>query len=96
MKREELLKEAIKITKGARQTNYGTPEDNFKRIADLWSVYLGRSITPSDVAVMMILMRTARLMNDCKHMDSWVDIAGYAACGGEIVTSSHQPRRGDQ
>ena len=95
MNRKELLEIATNIVMGARQENYGSPESNFQRIADLWSVYLGRSITPSDVAVMMILMKTARLMNDCKHMDSWVDIAGYAACGGEIVTSSHQPRRGD-
>lgn len=84
MKREKLLKEALKIVKGARQKNYGTPEDNFKRIADLWTVYTGIEITPGDVAVMMILMKAARLMNDPSHMDSWVDIAGYAACGGEI------------
>ena len=84
MNKKELLETATNIVMGARQENYGTPESNFQRIADLWSVYLGRSITSSDVAVMMILMKTARLMNDCKHMDSWVDIAGYAACGGEI------------
>ena len=84
MNRQKLLETAAKIVKGDRQKNYGTPEDNFKRIADLWSVYLGRSITPSDVAAMMILMKVARIMHDPSHMDSWVDIAGYAACGGEI------------
>lgn len=84
MKREKLLKEALKIVKGARQKNYGTPEDNFQRIANFWTDYTGIEITPGDVAVMMILMKAARLMNDPSHMDSWVDIAGYAACGGEI------------
>lgn len=30
------------------------------------------------------LLKIARLANNPEHMDSWVDLAGYAACGGEI------------
>jgi len=85
MKREELLKTAAKIVKGARQEHYGTPEDNFSRIAALWQVYLDRPVKANDVAVMMVLMKVARLMSDPKHDDSWLDIAGYAACGSEIM-----------
>ena len=36
-----------------------------------------------DVAVMMILLKIARVASS-KKSDNWVDIAGYAACGGEI------------
>ena len=84
MNRQELLDTAAKITKGAREKNYGSPEDNFGRIAELWSTYLGWDVSASDVAAMMVLMKVARIAHDPKHIDSWVDIAGYAACGGEI------------
>jgi hypothetical protein len=32
----------------------------------------------------MIGLKLARLTNDMKQDDTWVDIAGYAALGGEI------------
>ena len=83
MLRRELLEKAIEITEGARQQHYGSPEDNFGNIANLWSVYLGKPLSKTDVAVMMILMKTARLMSDPTHDDSWIDIAGYAACGSQ-------------
>lgn len=92
MKRKELLEQAAKITNGERQEHYGTPEDNFATIAALWNVYIRArdSITTKnylahDVAAMMILLKIARIASDPKHLDSWIDIAGYASCGGEIV-----------
>lgn len=86
-----LLDEATKIVTGARRQSYGTPEDNFACIADLWNMYLNRRadtvdkrdymvLVPTDVAVMMILMKCARLAETPTHHDSAVDIAGYAAC----------------
>lgn len=96
MKRKELLDTAAKITNGERQEHYGTPEDNFATIAAFWNAYIERAITArqdkciglnsADVAAMMILLKVARLGADIKHSDSWIDIAGYASCGGEIVS----------
>ena len=35
---------------------------------------------------MMVLMKTARIKaSQGRDKDSWIDIAGYAACGGELV-----------
>lgn len=85
MNRTELLNKALEIVNGARQENYGSPEQNFARIAAFWTLYLQRHITPADVAIMMILMKTARLQNNVKHEDSWIDIAGYAANGVEVA-----------
>lgn len=81
--RRTLLDEAAEIVTKDRNTTYGEPEDTFSRIAGLWSSYLrGRNpITATDVANMMILMKVARLSTNPGHRDSWVDIAGYAACG---------------
>lgn len=86
MNRSECLDKAKEIVNGARQENYGSPEENFARIAAFWTLYLQRHITPSDVASMMCLMKLARIQNNPKHEDSWVDICGYAANGVEINT----------
>lgn len=93
----DILDEA-KATVAGRGKSYGTPEDNFGRIALLWNTHLvnsglfehavlhhGTGIEASDVAIMMALMKIARLENDPNHHDSWIDIAGYAACGGELA-----------
>jgi len=60
----------------------GDDDANFQDIADLWSVFLGRPTTRQEVAVCMVLVKSARLMKSNKE-DSWVDICGYAALGGE-------------
>lgn len=86
----ELLMEALKIVQGARRQAYGTPEDNFQVIADLWNAIIRKKISvdrqtirlePTDVACMMVLVKIARLAETPEHRDSWVDTAGYAACG---------------
>ena len=86
MKRTEILKMACQIVDGERPDVYGQPEDNFGKIAALWGVYLNTLITPGDVAAMMILLKTARISSGTAVSDNWIDIAGYAACGGEIQT----------
>jgi Domain of unknown function (DUF6378) len=93
MNRAECLKTAGDAVI-ARGTRYGTPEDNFERIARRWSSHLinagiiapGQSLSAHNVAIMMCDLKLARLENDETHEDSWVDIAGYAACGAEITT----------
>jgi len=62
-----------------RQVSYGTPEDNFTQIAELWSAYLGTPIRPEDVGAMMILLKLARERHQHKR-DNLVDVAGYAEC----------------
>lgn len=85
--REKILAEAQKCVCGQREQDYGTPEQSFETIGRLWGAFLfgDRFITPHTVAVMMALMKIARIGANPGHMDSWVDLAGYAACGGEIA-----------
>ena len=73
---------------GHREQEYGSPEDNFRKIATLWEAYLGIHIDAADVAIMMMLFKAGRLATGNGSVDTWVDIAGYAACGGEIATGS--------
>ena len=86
--REKLLQEAVEIVHKDRAADYGKPENNFKRIAELWTVYFDSRFTPHDVAIMMMLVKVARLANNPDHRDSAVDIAGYAACLAECQIPS--------
>ena len=83
---ESILDEAKRIIYGDREKTYGHPSKNLETIARMWNAYLWaiefdtkRDLLPKDVAVMMILLKSARLGNDQNHRDSVVDIAGYAA-----------------
>tara|TARA_R100001443_G_scaffold83247_3_gene90106 strand:- start:168 stop:446 length:279 start_codon:yes stop_codon:yes gene_type:complete len=83
--KEELLNQALTIIKGDRNLRYGDPKINYKRIIEGWQLILGTEITEGQYGMMMIWMKIARLMEDETHMDSWIDIAGYAACTGEVI-----------
>jgi hypothetical protein len=84
--------EAATAAVADRGLNYGSPEDNFTRIGELWTTHLRNRyglaphpvIDAHDVAMMMVLMKVARLQNQPLHSDSWIDIAGYAACGNNL------------
>lgn len=93
MNREEILTAAQKCVCGDREQDYGSPENNFGTIAVMWSAYLRALptdqngfpwITPKDVAIMMALLKIARIASGHAKDDNWIDLAGYAACGGEI------------
>ena len=82
--RGDILIEAHRIINGERLDAYGSPEDNFTKIADLWSAYLHWTITPLDVALMMTLFKIARIQTGSATKDSFTDAAGYIALGDEI------------
>lgn len=89
--RADILHAAEKCVCGQRETDYGTSENNFKAIAELWEAYLNKACTrgvnvcveAKDVAVMMALLKIARIAAGGGKADSWIDLAGYAACGAE-------------
>ena len=60
-----------------RGRDYGDPEPNHRRIAALWSAYLGHHISPHDVAVCMILVKCSRAKAGHRE-DNYDDMAGYA------------------
>ena len=83
MTRKEILDAAEKCVCGDRDAQYGSPENSFGVIARLWSVYLDRELDAKDVAAMMSLFKVARIKTGANKADNWIDLAGYAACGGE-------------
>ena len=83
--RVEALREAARIISGERNIQYGGPEENFTRTAKIWSVIMGIEFTAEDVAMMMVGLKVARYANHGMFQpDTWIDIAGYAACGYEV------------
>lgn len=89
--RGTILDEAKTVINGERQDQYGSPEDSFTAIGDVWSWYLSGlapglhpvTITKKEVAVMMVLFKLARQMNQHKR-DNLVDAAGYLGILGDM------------
>jgi hypothetical protein len=83
--RVEMLREAARIVNGDRDKQYGGPEDNFDRIAKIWTIIFNRTFTTEDVALAFVATKLARFASNSGFQpDTWVDIAGYAACGYEV------------
>ncbi len=99
MTREKILEEALHCVSGDREQDYGSPERNFQTIALLWSIYLqrlGRTYFESrDVAAMLALLKIARIASGHAKTDNWVDLAGYAACGGELENAEEVQKTPD-
>lgn len=83
--RVEALREAARIISGERNKQYGGPEENFERIAKIWEVIFGIPVSNEDVAMAMVAVKVARYASKSGYQpDTWIDIAGYAACGYEV------------
>ena len=76
----DVLVEALKLTSGDRQNQYGAPDQDFARTAKMWSGYKGIEFTTEDVACFMIMIKMSRNTHQSKR-DNWVDMAGYSRCG---------------
>ena len=91
MKRVDVLDTAKAAVMTDRNTSYGEPEDNFGLIAALWTPTFGRLFAKHEVALALGLVKVARLALNPTHDDSWVDMAGYAACGSEVAVEVTDP-----
>ena len=78
--RAAFLEEVKQIVCKDRAATHGSPEQNFENIAAMWSIFKGVPFTAKVVAAMMVLVKLSRIIHNPDHRDSWVDIAGYAAC----------------
>lgn len=88
--------DSIEKTLRDREDIHGDAEINFENISALWGCYFsikgrfhddGIVLSKIDFAIMMILMKIGRLASNPYDIDSSIDIAGYAACLGEIQSN---------
>ena len=93
MTRTEKLFEQVIDTLHSRGAHYGHPISNHKRIAELWSAYLGYPIQPNDVAILMCLVKISRQAEDPGVTDNYTDALGYIAIA-KTITEAMQDEDG--
>ena len=89
MNRSKALENVQAILK-QRGESYGDLRKNWTQTSLMMSMIAGKDITPEQFGAMMIAMKLSRLANsDCKHVDSLLDIIGYAALTLEVIDNEH-------
>jgi hypothetical protein len=83
MKGPQLLEHAAGLVT-RRRHEYGEPADVFEAVAKRWSLVFGTRVSPAQVVIALLDLKLVRLSRDPKHLDSIVDVAGYAACLHEV------------
>lgn len=83
--RARILDSAKEAVTKDRAATHGKPEDTFGLLARLWAAYLGVPVTAADAALMLGLLKVARAKGNPGHEDDFIDLAGYAACAGELA-----------
>ena len=89
--RTGILREAESLINGDRQDQYGPPSQSFSRIAAVMTQFLGDklregvTLEPHDVALFYIAGKGCRAGVSPDRRDTWVDLAGFAALGGEVA-----------
>ena len=90
-RRKDIIKEIEKCVCKDRQNTYGDAEDNFEVIAKLINVMLDKKLyeplSALDIAKINICIKMSRTITSPAHLDNWIDLGGYAVCGGGIVMS---------
>lgn len=92
MQRAEYLDTTKDIICKERQDVHGAPENTFALIAQYWSTYLGQEfgkhveVADADVAIMMALLKVARLQMNAHNDDNIIDGIGYLAIAGELIS----------
>lgn len=87
----EIAAKAAELVGGQRDRQHGQKRDNFTRIAAVWNAWLAIRRDPAapldahDVGMMMAFMKGARTQSGAVNTDDYIDMAGYAACAGEVA-----------
>lgn len=101
MKAHEICAKAAELVSGDRDRQHGAKSENFQNIANMWNAYLHGTgalamgtvgIRAHDVPNMMVLMKVARTLTGEFNPDDYIDMAGYAGCGGEIAGADRTAR----
>ena len=92
MTAEQIAAKAAELVSGERDRQHGNMHANFASIAEAVNgilpaigIITSRPLTSHDVAVLMCGVKIGRMMNGKFNVDDYVDLAGYAACAGEIA-----------
>jgi geranylgeranyl pyrophosphate synthase len=82
MQIEKLSKELKKIRK-LKNDEYGSFNQQMQKIADAWSLLVGKKIRPHEVCLMYAMAKLIRCMQEYKY-DSYIDAINYLVQADEI------------
>ena len=78
-----------------RRDVYGDPSDTYRRISTLREI-VDECADPQIREILgMIVTKVARLVQTPEHLDSWVDVAGYARCGAMLLDGRQRAGTGE-
>ena len=88
------LMKTIDLVDGDRDKEHGDPTENMTRFAELLRAYLRNrsagSIEAVDAAAVGVLHKLSRTGFDPYHLDSWLDVMGYASIAYEIAATENK------
>lgn len=85
--RSVFAQKAEEVVYGDREETYDDPNQNFRKIAQVWSGILGIQIKPSQVGLMMVGLKLVR--ENHKHQDdNLIDAHGYLMCTERILAQA--------
>lgn len=93
-----IAQKAASLVAGDRDRQHGNKLHNFENIARMWDGYLTvkygpqKPLTAADVGHLLVLLKIARTQSGALNLDDYVDMAGYAACAGEIAQVEGEER----
>jgi Domain of unknown function (DUF6378) len=79
----ELLEHAAGLV-NRRRREYGEPVEVFEAVAKRWSLVFGTTVTAPQVVLALLDVKLVRLSGNPRHLDSIIDVAGYAAVLREV------------
>jgi hypothetical protein len=80
----QILNDAANLIDGDRNTQHGDRKHCHTEIAKLWTWWTGFQIDAHDVAIMMSLLKTARIKTGAYNRDCYTDACGYISIAGEL------------
>jgi hypothetical protein len=84
------LEEAINLTTGQRNVDYGDPVENHAHIARIFNAITGKDLSARDIAIVHQATKLARRQNTPAHRDSYVDGAAYTGIEYECALAERE------
>lgn len=88
----QVLRRAEWLVTGDRRADYGEATRSFEALAGIWSQLTDHPITPVQVALCLAALKMWRCSTSPGSMDSWTDLAWYAALGWEVSVAQEGSR----
>lgn len=90
MTRLEQFDAAVSLVTDDRGSVYGHPKDDFGRAVRLKAVVAECPDPLVRHVLEMLCVKIARLVQSPWHLDSWIDIAGYARTGVMVIDADNK------